>query len=314
MSYRAARPALSQTRRIRDLEFQFYRWPGAAGQPLLLLHGWGDTGETFQFVADHLPPDRTLVAFDARGFGRTQWPREGYWFPDYLADLDAIFDWLSADEPLDLVGHSMGGNVALLYAGIRPQRVRRVVSLEGFGMPRTVPEQAPARYREWLEEIRGSSGSVMTRQHGTYAEVPQGTTQFASYDDFAHFTAVLRRRHPRTPAQYLDFIARSWGRERADGRIELRADPRHKRVNPVLYQREQAEACWREIAAPVWMVAGDQSEFAKRAAMDLTPAQLAPLFRDVNVATVTDAGHMLHHERPLEVAQLIQRALASSTG
>lgn len=290
MPYRAVRPAFGQTRRIRQLEFQFYRWPGNDPRPVLLLHGWGDTGETFQFVVDHLPADRTLLAFDARGFGRTQWPADGYWFADYLADLDAIVDSLSPDQPIDLVGHSMGGNVALLYAGICPQRVHRVVSLEGLGLPRTAPAQAPARYREWLNEIRDG-------------------VQFASYDNYAHLSQQLARRNPRTPLDRLDFIARSWGRECADGRIELRADPRHKQVNPVLYQREQAEACWQEITAPVLMVVGDQSEMARRMSADLDGALLKTLYRTITVATVCNAGHMLHHEQPAAVAELIRRAL-----
>jgi pimeloyl-ACP methyl ester carboxylesterase len=289
MTYIATRAAQHQTQRIRELTFHFYRWPGANPDPVLLVHGWGDTGETFQFVADQMP-GRTLIAFDARGFGRTQWPQDGYWFPDYLGDLDAIIEWLSPGKPIDLVGHSMGGNVALLYAGVRPARIRRVVSLEGFGMSRTTPADAPSRYREWLDELVGG-------------------THFATYDDFAHFTKILGRRNPRTPPAHLDFVARSWGRERADGRIELRADPRHKRVNPVLYQREQAEACWKEVTAPVLMVAGDQSEFARRLSQELSRENLAVLFRDINVETIAGAGHMMHHERPADVAELIEQAL-----
>lgn len=288
MTYIAARPAQCLKRSIRDLDFHFYRWPGHDERPVLLLHGWGDTGETFQFLADHLP-ERTLLAFDARGFGRTQWSAGGYWFPDYLADLEAIVDWLSPGQPLDLVGHSMGGHVALLYAGVRPQRIRRVVSLEGFGLSRTMPDQAPTQYRQWLDQIAAG-------------------TQFAIYDSFAHFAGILGRRNPRTPPAHLDFIARSWGRERADGRIELRADPRHKRVNPVLYQRDQAEACWKEITAPVLLVAGDQSEIARRMAAELTMQHLATLFRDVRIETLGGAGHMMHHEQPAAVAELLRRA------
>ena len=91
---------------------------------LVLVHGWGDTGETYQFLVDRCRR-RTCVAIDMRGFGRTQRPDDGYWFPDYLADLDALLDVLAPDAPVDLVGHSMGGNIALLYAGVRPHRVRR---------------------------------------------------------------------------------------------------------------------------------------------------------------------------------------------
>ena len=94
-----------------------------------------DAGATFQFVADALPATRSLVALDWRGFGRSAWPDDGYWFPDYYADLDALLDQLSPDAPATLIGHSMGGNIAMMYAGIRPERVRAVVCIDAFGLP-----------------------------------------------------------------------------------------------------------------------------------------------------------------------------------
>src|SRR5262245_53533940 len=104
---------------LRGLRFQLYEWQGSH-PPLILLHGWGDSGATYQFLVDHLQCERKCLAVDLRGFGRTQWPQEGYWFPDYLADLDALLEQVSPNEAVDLVGHSMGGNIAMLYAGIRP--------------------------------------------------------------------------------------------------------------------------------------------------------------------------------------------------
>jgi pimeloyl-ACP methyl ester carboxylesterase len=287
MTYLVERPARRQVLNFRGLDFQFYRWDGADPHPVFLLHGWGDCGETYQFVVDRLPRDRTFIAYDARGFGRTAWPQDGYWFPDYLADLDAILASLSPDRPVDLVGHSMGGNVSLLYAGVRPERIRRVVSLEGFGMTATQPAAAPGRYREWLDELRDGA-------------------RFAVYDDFDHFAKILGRRNPRTPPDRIEFVAQAWGRAREDGRIELRADPRHKRINPVLYQLEQTEACWQQITAPVTMVAGDRSDFFKR----LEPRErLAGLFKTIRIETIAGAGHMMHYERPAEVADLIVAAL-----
>lgn len=287
MTYVARRVAHLETLTARGLAFQLYRWPGAESQPIVLLHGWGDTGETWQFVVDALSQRRTLVAFDARGFGRSQWPQDGYWFPDYLADLEAVLDHLSPHVPVDLVGHSMGGNVAMLYSGIRPQRVRRLVTLEGFGLPSATSDQAPARYCQWLDELTQGS-------------------EFSTYDTFEQFTQVLARRNPRTGADQLDFIARCWGQQRSDGRIELRADPRHKRVNPVLYQREQAEACWRQITAPALFVMGEQSEVARRMAPDTATEKPGTLLRDLTTASIVDAGHMMHHERPAAVAELIE--------
>jgi pimeloyl-ACP methyl ester carboxylesterase len=270
-----------------------YRWPGSDAKPLLVLvHGWGDTGETFQFVVDHLPSSRSVVAFDQRGFGRTTRPDDGYWFPDYLADLEALIDALSPTTPIDLVGHSMGGNVAMLYAGIRPERVRRLVNLEAFGMSVTTPGEAPARYREWLDEVKTGSS-------------------FTLYDSFEQLMMVLTRRNPRTPRDRLEFVARSWAREREDGRIELWADPKHKRVNPALYQRDQAEVCWRAITAPLLFVVGRQSELVKRNAAQLTDENLHRLFGNVALGWLEETGHMVHHEKPAEVAALIERHLAA---
>jgi pimeloyl-ACP methyl ester carboxylesterase len=277
---------------VRGLKFHLYRWPGQDPSPLVLLHGWGDSGETFQFLVDGFRTERTCIAMDMRGFGRTQRPDDGYWFPDYLADMDALLDQLAPDAPVDLVGHSMGGNIAMMYAGVRPKRVRRLVSLEGFGLMRTTPDQAPARYAQWLDEIK----------HGS---------EFSVYDNLEQFVRVLARRNPRTPMDRLEFIARSWCQQRADGKVELRADPKHKRVNPVLYQRDQAEACWRAIEAPLLFVLGDQSDLVRRMGDVLDQARLRELFRRgpvsimKDVATVKDAGHMLHHEQPEAVAKLI---------
>jgi pimeloyl-ACP methyl ester carboxylesterase len=290
MSYRPLRTLQNQSLTARGLTFHLYRWPGGDPTPLVLLHGWGDSGETYQFLVDCFTADRTCVAIDMRGFGRTQRPADGYWFPDYLADLDALLDQLAPDTPIDLVGHSMGGNIAMLYAGVRPQRVRRLISLEGFGMARTTPDQAPARYAQWLDEVK----------HGG---------EFNVYESHEQFVRVLALRNPRTPKERLDLIARSWGQERGDGKIELRADPKHKRVNPVLYQREQAEACWRAIEAPLLFVIGDQSELAKRMSDELNEARLRELFRRGTFAHIEDAGHMLHHERPEPLAALIEEFL-----
>ena len=111
---------------------------------MLLLHGWMDTGASFQFVVDCMADDSSCVALDWRGFGRTDWEPNGYWFPNYLADLDALLDILSPNQPTHLVGHSMGGNVASLYAGVRPERVARLVNIEGSGCPACRPIRHPS--------------------------------------------------------------------------------------------------------------------------------------------------------------------------
>jgi pimeloyl-ACP methyl ester carboxylesterase len=108
--------------------------------PLVLLHGYMDVAATFQFVVDALREiegsARYFIAPDLRGYGLTDTPAaDCYWFLDYIADLEAVLAELGHDGVIDLLGHSMGGNVAMMYAGLRPTRVRRLVNLEGFGLP-----------------------------------------------------------------------------------------------------------------------------------------------------------------------------------
>jgi pimeloyl-ACP methyl ester carboxylesterase len=249
-----------------------------------------DTAASFQFVVDCMGDHSSCVALDWRGFGRSDWDPNGYWFPNYLADLDELLDIVSPAQPARLVGHSMGGNVASLYAGVRPERVERLVNVEGFGLPRISADRAPERYREWLEQLRG-------------------TPEFSTYVSFEQLADSLMRRNSRLDPDRAQFIARGWGVERGLGQVRLRADPRHKLVNPVLYRRDEAEACWRRVSAPVLFLVGEHSELRSRLGPDGTDAHLREVFRDLRIETIAGAGHMLHHERPEEVARLIEEFL-----
>ena len=120
---------------IRGLRYHVRTWGDPSSPKLFLLHGWMDVAASFQFLVDELEKDWYVLAPDWRGYGLTEWPQDGYWFADYVGDLDALVEALSPSEPVNLVGHSLGGNVAGMYAGLRPSRVRRLISLEGFGVP-----------------------------------------------------------------------------------------------------------------------------------------------------------------------------------
>src|SRR5262245_30973588 len=142
---------------IRGLRYHVRHWQRAGAPRMVLLHGWMDVSASFQFLVDALNRDWDVYAPDWRGYGLTGWGRaDCYWFPDYIADLDLLLEKIES-TPVNLVGHSLGGNVAALYAGVRPARVAKLVNLEGFGMQATRPEQAPKRYARWLDELREPS-------------------------------------------------------------------------------------------------------------------------------------------------------------
>jgi pimeloyl-ACP methyl ester carboxylesterase len=184
----------------------------------------------------------------------------------------------------------MGGNVAMIYAGLRPGRVHRLVTLEGFGLPGAPPELAPGRYRDWLDQWRD----------------PEPAAVFPSLDVFA---GVLRKRNPRLSAERADFVARAWSEPLPDGRVRPCFDPAHKRVNPILYRRAEVEACWAEVRAPLLYVAGAESDFLERLQGAGAPEQVRRLVPQLEPRIVAAAGHMMHHDQPAAVAQLVQEFL-----
>jgi pimeloyl-ACP methyl ester carboxylesterase len=202
-----------------------------------------------------------------------------------------MLEHFDSQTPVNLVGHSLGGNVASMYAGIRPQRVAKLVNLEGFGLSPTRPEQAPKRYARWLDELH---------------EPPR----LRPYQDFGELAERMRKNNPRLSAERADFLARHWGREAGKEGVLLRGDPAHKIVNPVLYRYEEVHACWQQVRAPVLWVDAAESDTLKR--LGLSQAQHAErrsAFANLRHVTVKDAGHMLHHDQPEAVAQLIEEFL-----
>ena len=222
-AYQALRQPRHETLRVRGLDMHLTRWGPEISPlqpPLFLLHGWLDAGATFQFVVDAFKKEWPIVAPDWRGFGRSEWPQEGYGFPDYLGDFDALMDLISPFTPARIVGHSMGGNIACLFAGLRPERVRCVVSLEGVGLPRTSAHQAPQRMRKWLDQIKTQAIEK-------------------NYNSFEQLTAIIQFRYPRFSPAIAEFVARAWGVPDENDRVRLAADPRHHWVNPILYESEK---------------------------------------------------------------------------
>jgi pimeloyl-ACP methyl ester carboxylesterase len=278
---------------LRGLEESCVReWGPEGGLPVFLLHGWMDSGATWQFVVDVLleqAPSCRLIAPDWRGFGDSAWCAHGYWFPDYLADLEALLEALAPGKEVVLVGHSMGGNVAGLYAGIRPERVRALALLEGFGLPEHRPEEAPRRYRAWFEQLSAPPA-------------------LKAPDSIEEFALRLCQRHPNLPLERARFVADSWLRLAPDGRLAFRADPRHKILNPILYRLEEAKACWRAITAPCLWLWGEESEIPRQLAADWEARKAC--FRRWEGRTIAKAGHMMHHEQPEAVAQALGEFIA----
>ena len=286
------KPSQSHIHTIGNLHYHVRTWGEPYAPRMFLLHGWMDVSASFQFLVDSFQRDWYVIAPDWRGFGLTEWTRGGYWFPDYFSDLEALLNIYQPDAPACLVGHSMGGIIAGAYAGIQPQRVSRLISLEGFGLARTSPDDAPGRYERWLNELRD----------------PPRFKPYASFDAVA---ARLMRNNPRLPEDKAQFLARHWAMEVAPGEVVLHSDPRHKIVNPVLNRIEELQACWRRITAPtLWVIAADSKGTGFRTDSAAQFAERKAAFRNFHEVTLADCGHMMHHDQPEKLAAIVEQHLA----
>jgi pimeloyl-ACP methyl ester carboxylesterase len=301
------RPFTAHTISLRNHRAQYLEWGDSTAPTVIMLHGWMDVAASFQFLVDAMQGQWHVIAPDQRGYGGTEWTREpagGYWFADYVADLDALIDHISPSAPVHLVGHSLGGNVSSIYAGVRPERVRKLVSLDGFGIPASSASKAPAQYRKWLDAIK-KTGSL------------------SSYESLAKVADRLQKNNPRLRRDRALWLAAHWAQRADDGRWHLRADPAHKLPFAQIYRLEESIAMWNEVTAPTLWIGASASE-AKQwngyrddtvvpasrdgHAFGSFDSRLAA-FQNIQFRVVNDAGHMLHHDAPDAVAALVEAHL-----
>lgn len=300
--YQAKRSPRSEFVPIRDLRYHVRTWgePVAGEPPLVLVHGWMDVAASWQFVVDAFARDRHVIAPDWRGYGLTELPRtDNYWFPDYLADLDFLLDHYAGAEPVDLVGHSMGGNIAMLYAGARPARIRKLVNLEGFGMPATRPAQAPGRYAKWMDELKAYH---------------RGELELKAYDSVDGVARRLMKTNRRLPQDKADWLAPHWARQAGDGLWHILGHAAHKISNASLFRVDEVLEVYKAIRAPVLAVEASDDSLGMWWQGRFTLAEYHERLKavsDLRIAKVEDAGHMLHHDQPQRVAQLIEDFLAT---
>ena len=295
--YQAKRVSRSEFVPIRTLRYHVRLWgePAPGQVPLVMVHGWMDVSASYQFVVDAFAKDRYVIAPDWRGYGGTEAPNtDNYWIPDYLADLDFLLDHYAGDAPVDLVGHSMGGNVAMLYAGARPARIRRLVNLEGFGMAATRPSQAPGRYAKWMDELKA---------------LHRGEMDLKAYESRDGVARRLMKTNRRLSQDKADWLAGHWAQPGEDGLWRILGDAAHKVTNANLFRVDEVLELYQRITAPtLWVEASDDSLsqwWQGRFTLAEFHERLSHV-KDVQREVIQDAGHMLHHDQPHELAKHLE--------
>ncbi|MDD5445035.1 MAG: alpha/beta hydrolase [Pseudomonas fluorescens] len=299
--YQAQRIPRSEFVPIRTLQYHVQIWgePAPGKTPLVMVHGWMDVAASYQFVVDALKDDHYVIAPDWRGYGKTRDDvADNFWFPDYLADLEFLLDHYAPGQQVNLVGHSMGGNIVMLYAGVRPERIRRLINLEGFGMPATTPDLANGRYAKWMDELK---------------KLHRGEMDLRSYDTVDGVARRLMKTNPRLGQDKADWLARHWAAENPEGKWDILGAPAHKLSNAQLYRVEEVLALYKRISMPVLAVEASDNMLDFWWGGKFTLAQYHERLKvvpNVEIARIEDAGHMMHHDQPEVLAALIERFIA----
>lgn len=280
-------PSRTETLSIRGLRHNVRHWGDGAAPTLFLLHGRMDSSPTFQFVVDALTQSWHVIAPDWRGYGGSERLCRPYWYYDYYADLDGLLAHYSPDRPARLVGHSMGANIASIYAAAKPERVAQVAMLDFLGLPAPAND-APTELRNWLDAI---------------ADTPS----LSRYPNTAALAQRLMKLNPRLTPSRADFLARTTGREQADGSVELACDPWHKPPSPMLYRVDEVLETWRRVAAPVLLLIAEQGYVQQRFGdnRDELERRLA-CFANRQVVMVPDCGHNMQHDQPESIAAALE--------
>jgi pimeloyl-ACP methyl ester carboxylesterase len=199
------------------------------------------------------------------------------------------------DQPVHLIGHSMGGHIATLYAGTRPERIAKLVNLEGFGMPNARPAQAASRYAKWMDELKAFE---------------RGDLNLKSYDNLESVAQRLIKTNPRLGSDKAHWLAQHWARQDAQGQWHILGHAAHKIINAQLFRLDEVQSIYERITAPTLCVVAQDDSLTQwwkgKYTLDEFKQRIASV-PQLSHAVVQDAGHMLHHDQPQKLAEMLEK-------
>jgi pimeloyl-ACP methyl ester carboxylesterase len=259
------------------LKLQFWDW-GTEGKPtLLLVHGGLDHARNWDWVARALRDDFHVYAIDLRGHGNSQHaPGATYTVAEHVLDLSALADVIN-DYPIYLIGHSLGGVVVMIYTGIFPERVKKVVSIEGLGPPPTsrVYDPASKRMRRWIEEMR----QIEKREPRSYPNLDAAVNRMKEANP--HLSDEV--------ARHLTLHGTNWN---SDGSLIWKFDNFARPFPPHGNHQDDLRDIYGQITCPVLLFWGTESW-----SRDPEADGRAAMLNKYRLVRVSNAGHWVHHDQ-----------------
>lgn len=282
---------------VNNLNYSVRTWGKPSNPGFFLLHGFLDVGESFTEFVERMGTDYYFIAPDLRGFGKTEHTKNslGYFFYEYQADLKVLFDYFAPNDPAMILGHSMGGAIASLFAGTFPERVSHLINIEGFGIKDMGSDDGPKRLKKWVDEI----GVV---------------SDFKSYETIDELARRVSRLNPRLGPERALVQAKRLSVKTKEG-YRLSADPKHRWVHPYLFQLPNVFAFWKSITAQCLLIHADDTEMKTwmtsegRSYEQELDFRLKQFPANSRQAIISNSGHMIHLNATDQLVEAVKRFL-----
>jgi pimeloyl-ACP methyl ester carboxylesterase len=262
------------------LRLHYVDWGNSGKPPLLLIHGGRDHCRNWDWTAAALQSDWHVIAPDLRGHGDSQWSPDGsYTMAGYIYDVAQLIHQQRL-APVTIIGHSLGGNIALRYAGIYPDTVAKLVAIEGLGPP---PRQGLAergskniaeRMDDWIREQRGLAGRTPRR-----------------YPSIEEAFRRMQEENPHLSAEQARHLTVQGVNQNEDGTYSWKFDNYVRARPPYDMTARDIRLLWSRINCPTLLLYGKESWSGNPAEDGRVEA-----FRHPRVVGIDGAGHWLHHD------------------
>ncbi|NOJ39336.1 alpha/beta fold hydrolase [Bradyrhizobium australiense] len=271
----------------QGLRLHYVDWGNETAPPLILIHGGLDHCRSWDAIAQALQPHFHVMAPDLRGHGNSEWAKgSSYSLTDNVYDLTRLMRFAALQEAA-IVGHSMGGMVALAYAGTYPERVSRLIVLDGAFLSGSQPAPIAEQMLRWIDQL----DRISEHQESTFRTIEEAAKRLSA------------RNKRLTPALALH-LASHGVRKGADDLYRWKFDHYQRARAPYRLLPEDYIDLWSRIACPTLLMWGDESFLP-----DPEAAGLLAHFRQAELQKITGAGHWLHHDRLDVVLASLRRFL-----
>lgn len=270
----------SHTYFSQRLRLHYVDWGNEDAPPLLLIHGGRDHCRNWDWVAEAFRDDYHVIAPDLRGHGDSQWMIGGtYGLMDFVVDIAQLVHQKQL-APVTIIAHSLGGNVALHYAGLYPENVKSLVAIEGLGPSPKMLEQRLStpvheRLEDWVSTLRRLSGREPRK-----------------YPSLEDALARMREENPHLSEEQARHLTIFGSTQNEDGTYSWKFDNYVRAFSPLHLQPEETFELYHRIDCPVLLVRGTESW-----ASDPVEDGRASHFRNARLANVHNAGHWVHHDQ-----------------